>query len=739
MAFQSMMNGSECGPSNPLSSLLKQQATDTSHHSTQFNPSHPSNLQSMRTIQGSSLQHEEAERFFQAQQLGTGASGGGGGQAQGHFAMDGLRRELEGVQRGGGDKGPIVGDREWASQYHPASSSLSPAEVAHMEEQFRQSRSNELSGKSFRAFDFLSPPLLTKPLFPTIPSIFLVYSQSDTNTVEYFRQQQNSPGPSLSSAPQASSSYASQQNRPGFAPSYGPFSSMSSGMGMGMGMGSLGTGMGGQMGMYGAQQPQPSLQMEGKGKGRFVELDDATWEAQFAAASSATTSADPESTTADPTTTTTTQPTTMNLLDGDTTLSATSSDAELMSNLEDTWANLQNTLTQSSISDSEMAAWEAQYGSQFSDINGDSGLGDDLSLPATNWTSANIDSFLNNTTAYPFAKENDYLGHPDAYEEGKRLLKEGAPLSEAALAFEAACQVDGKRAEAWRAAGETWAADERETKGIRALEMAVGCGGVDGVAAWMVSRLLHCSGTERESSLAVAYVNEGQELRALATLEKWLSLAYPSILLPPSASTAGPWDTSNRVIDLFLLAARAGPEARLKETEGGEGGRGVDPDVQVGLGVLFYSNSDYERAKDCFEAALSVRPSDFLLWNRLGATLANGGLPEEAISAYRKALDLRPTFTRATYNLGVSCLNIGCYHEAAEHLLAAIEGQRARSEGGGNGGGDGGGMGEGEDDGSANLWHTLRRSFLCMDQHDLAELAHPGTDIEVFRQHGFEF
>lgn len=56
--------------------------------------------------------------------------------------------------------------------------------------------------------------------------------------------------------------------------------------------------------------------------------------------------------------------------------------------------------------------------------------------------------------------------------------------------------------------------------------------------------------------------------------------------------------------------------------------------------------------------------------------MANGGLPEEAIEAYRKALDLRPTFTRATYNLGVSCLNIGCYKEAAEHLLAAIEGQR---------------------------------------------------------------
>lgn len=181
------------------------------------------------------------------------------------------------------------------------------------------------------------------------------------------------------------------------------------------------------------------------------------------------------------------------------------------------------------------------------------------------------------------------------------------------------------------------------------------------------------------------------------------------------------------MIDLFLSAARAGPDARVQgqSTELAA----VDPDVQVGLGVLFYSNSDYERAKDCFEAALGVRPNvrlsasppfspshrillgfnpsqDFLLWNRLGATLANGGLPEEAISAYRKALDLRPTFTRATYNLGVSCLNIGCYQEAAEHLLAAIEGQMSRDGVKETDGGD--------DDGSSNLWHTLRRSFLCM-------------------------
>lgn len=70
---------------------------------------------------------------------------------------------------------------------------------------------------------------------------------------------------------------------------------------------------------------------------------------------------------------------------------------------------------------------------------------------------------------------------------------------------------------------------------------------------------------------------------------------------------SSPWDGHNRIIDMFLIAARSGPASRVQgqSTELAD----VDPDVQVGLGVLFYSNSDYDRAKDCFEAALSVRPN----------------------------------------------------------------------------------------------------------------------------------
>lgn len=303
------------------------------------------------------------------------------------------------------------------------------------------------------------------------------------------------------------------------------------------------------------------------------------------------------------------------------------------------------------------------------------------------------------------AESNQFLDMPadqDPYQIGLQLMENGAKLSEAALAFEAAIAKNAQHVDAWLKLGEVQTQNEKEIAGITALEKCLE---------------LNPENSEALMTLAISYINEGYDNAAFATLERWISTKFPQVVdqaraQNPEITDEDRFTLHKRVTELFIKAAQLLPDHA-----------NMDPDVQMGLGVLFYANEDFDKTIDCFKAALSIKPNDPVLWNRLGASLANLNRSEEAVSAYFKALELKPTFVRARYNLGVSCINIGCFKEAAEHLLLGlamheVEGQESTLS----------------HNQSSSLMETLKRAFIAMDRRDLLEQVKPGMDLNVFRE-----
>ncbi|KAG8873420.1 Peroxisomal membrane signal receptor PTS1 [Tulasnella sp. 331] len=315
---------------------------------------------------------------------------------------------------------------------------------------------------------------------------------------------------------------------------------------------------------------------------------------------------------------------------------------------------------------------------------------------------------------YPFEINNQYLGlpGPTLLERAKESLANNGSLSEAALMLEASIQkgeLGEGGYEVWILLGETRSMDEREDIGLLALRQGVKFAKqASQVGPGMLAR-----------SLAISYTNEGYELAATNILREWLMSRFPTSNLLTSTAPHSLWHDREETTAAFIRVAQ---DLHAQNRS--------DPDVQTGLGVLHYCDQEYDKAKDCFESALWVRPEDYLLWNRLGSCLSNGNQPEEALNVYREALRLRPTYTRAIFNVGVACLNIGAYKEAAEHFLSALAAQRTES-----GGAPPVDMSEGKNE---QLWKTLKKVFALMERDDLAEMTNSG-DVEVFRSHGFDF
>ncbi|KAI8867779.1 TPR-like protein [Ramicandelaber brevisporus] len=298
-------------------------------------------------------------------------------------------------------------------------------------------------------------------------------------------------------------------------------------------------------------------------------------------------------------------------------------------------------------------------------------------------------------------------------------------LSDSIQALEARVQNNPTDAQAWHQLGLRQQENEQEKQAIAALRTAVRLDPTI-LDAW--------------TALAVSYTNENYHTDAYVSLLRWMqnSDKYRSLVPPNAEQTVERVDQRHAIVEgMFLDAVELGMSS---------GDATLDPDVQVALGVLFNISEEYDKAVDCFQAALAHRPTDYVLFNKLGATLANSKSPSRAIDAYFTALEINPSYVRARYNLAISCISLRQYREAAEHLLTALSLQQRAADKikqgsvsavAGGGGADGDMAPDNANGTSDNVWDTLKMTLYMMNMPHLAHECR-SRNLDTFRQE-FQF
>ena len=244
---------------------------------------------------------------------------------------------------------------------------------------------------------------------------------------------------------------------------------------------------------------------------------------------------------------------------------------------------------------------------------------------------------------------NKYIESENPLEIAIRLIKEGKD-SEAVVALEAEVRVHPNSSEGWRLLGQLNAQFDRDVDAIKCLESGHRCD------AFNLDSML---------ALGVSLTNELDSIRAMEILKQWLGSneKFMHIVVPEVQSTHIVPDfdftrIKKEVLDLFNQAAVADPS---------------DPDIAVALGVLHNINRDYALAISSLLRAAELRPTDFTVWNKLGATLANSGLSREAMQCYHQALSIKPNYARAWSNLAIAHTNMEEYADASNFFLTAIQ------------------------------------------------------------------
>jgi peroxin-5 len=237
---------------------------------------------------------------------------------------------------------------------------------------------------------------------------------------------------------------------------------------------------------------------------------------------------------------------------------------------------------------------------------------------------------------YTFAADNPYAAAPDPYNTGLQHFHDGQ-YADAILALEAAVQRQPDHGDAWRMLGAAHAENDEDRRCVSgAGEPPAVSGGVTAVRS-AIAPLLRAVEVDPGNldsllDLGVSYTNELVSTQALTYLREWIArhprYQHLRVDIENEDELAATSTLHGEVTNLFMQAARLAPDDAdvftvLGAGRGHPGLLAADPLSPPRAGVLFNLSREYDRAIESFQQALQLRPDDYALWNKLGATQAN--------------------------------------------------------------------------------------------------------------------
>eukprot|EP00592_Proboscia_alata_P003051 CAMPEP_0194367710 /NCGR_PEP_ID=MMETSP0174-20130528/15852_1 /TAXON_ID=216777 /ORGANISM="Proboscia alata, Strain PI-D3" /LENGTH=597 /DNA_ID=CAMNT_0039143657 /DNA_START=44 /DNA_END=1837 /DNA_ORIENTATION=- len=283
--------------------------------------------------------------------------------------------------------------------------------------------------------------------------------------------------------------------------------------------------------------------------------------------------------------------------------------------------------------------------------------------------------------------QSSQIQPPDFMERGMSHFQSGN-LAQAIPCFEAETLASDSST-AWQMLGKCHAENDEDRRAISCLQRSIVSD------PYSLDTLL---------ALTVSHVNESDNRNALHCLQEWIANNPKYAGMDVSTSTA---------------AAGTAPEAFLEQVQNlllsALSVDANDANVHEALGVCYNVCREYDAAVHSLESALALTPDSYTLWNKLGATLANGNRRSDALPAYLRALELRPKYARTWLNMAISHGNMNNYNEAARAYLQTLA----------------------LNPNAVHCWGYLRVSLTCAERWDLLPLANE-RQLEAFRDY-FDF